>query len=258
MNSEEVISNLYELYRENKFSHAYLIETNNVLLCLSDIKRLIKMTICSEEYEENCEKCNLCSLLDKGYLPSVLVIEPNGKTINKESIDELKEKFSYNSLYTKNNYYIIVEAEKMNDTAYNKLLKFLEEPEDNIIGFYICSNIQKMPPTILSRLEQVKIYYKEESIVNEEMLKLAHEYLDLLIKDNKKGIWYNNNELCNYISERVDYIEFFKYLLKYAFEKNDIQLTELIRRYLEKLEYNVNITMLLDNFVIEVGELYGL
>ena len=41
MKSQELINNLFELYRENRFSHAYLIETNNINMCLNDVKTLI-------------------------------------------------------------------------------------------------------------------------------------------------------------------------------------------------------------------------
>ena len=82
MKSQEVLNSLFELYSENKFAHAYLIETNNIELCLKDINKLIKMTFCPKEYSENCSECNLCRLLDNNSLPSVVVIKPNGKTIN--------------------------------------------------------------------------------------------------------------------------------------------------------------------------------
>ena len=164
----------------------------------------------------------------------------------------------YRGEYEENNYYIIVEAEKMNDTAYNKLLKFLEEPEDNIIGFYICGNIQKMPETVVSRLEQIKLYYDADNSVNEEIFRLAKEYLSVVTKDNSNGIWYNNNVLMKEITERVDYIELFKYMLNECIQNNNIQLANIIKDVLERMEYNVNIPLIIDSFVIKVGELYGL
>ncbi len=258
MKPNEVINHLYNIYRENKFSHAYLVETNNIELCLNDISKLIKMTFCPNEYKDNCNDCNLCNLMNLGYLPSVYIIKPSGKTINKDDIDLLKEKFSYNPLYTVNNYYIICEAEKMNDTAYNKLLKFLEEPEDNIIGFYICNNIQKMPDTIVSRLEQVKMLYANDYEEDSDKYLLAKEYLEIILKDNENGIWYNNSVLCKRITERTDFIILFKSMLDLCLKDNNIFLANLIKRYLEKLEYNVNIPLILDSFVIEAGEKDGI
>ena len=257
MESQEVINYLDTLYRENKFAHAYLVETNNIDLCLNEIKKLIKMTFCPNKYTENCEKCNLCKLLDNDSLPSVVTIKPSGKTINKDGIDLLKEQFAYNPIYTQNNYYIIVEAEKMNATAYNKILKFLEEPEDNIIGFFICNNIQKMPETVVSRLEKVKMYYDIDKNINEEIANLAKEYLNVITKDNVHGIWYNNNVLSKQINERIQYIELFQYLLKECISNKNIKIANLVSEVLDKMEYNVNISLVLDSFVIKVGELYG-
>ena len=258
MESNNVVNDLYRLYSENKFAHAYLFETNNISLCVEDIKKLIKMTICHEKYTENCDKCSLCRLVDSNTLPSLIIVEPDGKTINKDSIEYIKNRFSYNSVYTDNNYYIIVEAEKMNDSAYNKMLKFLEEPEERVFGFYICSNIQKVPETILSRLEHIKMYYENESNLNEELISLAKEYLNVVLKDNENGIWYNNSVLLKKISDRVDIIELFKYMLDICINNKQFELSNIIRTYLEKLEYNVNIPLTLDSFVIEVGELDGI
>ena len=96
MKSQEVINYLFELYRENRFSHAYLIETNNINMCLNDIKTLIKMISCNDDYSSNCDKCSICKLIDNNSLPSLVIVEPSGKTINKESVDSLKQQFAYN------------------------------------------------------------------------------------------------------------------------------------------------------------------
>ena len=45
----------------------------------------------------------------------------------------------------------------MNDTSFNKMLKFLEEPEDNILGFYITRNKDSVANTIVSRCELIKM-----------------------------------------------------------------------------------------------------
>ena len=254
MKPEEVINNLAKIYHENQFSHAYLVETNNIESCLLDIKKLIKMTFCPKKYNDNCDECNLCHLLDNNSLPSVYVLDTDSKSINKDSIDELKSQFFYNPVYTLNNYYVICHAERMNDTAYNRLLKFLEEPDSNIIGFYLCENIQKMPDTIVSRLEKIKIYYADNAKTNDEIMELANEYLGIVTKDNSKGIWYNNSVLNKKLIDRMDFINLFKYMLDICLKENRYKLSGIIKDYLLKMEYNVNIMLLLDSFVIELGD----
>ena len=62
--THEVINHLYNVYRENKFSHAYLIETNNLDKCLKDIKHLIKLICCKDDYNENTKNTNAVSFVN--------------------------------------------------------------------------------------------------------------------------------------------------------------------------------------------------
>ena len=81
-----VLDKLVNLYHENTISHVYLVETNNVLLCLNDLKKVIKQIFCVNKYEDSCTKCNICNLIDQNYLPSLIIIEPDDSTIKKEQI----------------------------------------------------------------------------------------------------------------------------------------------------------------------------
>ena len=64
------------------------------------------------------------SLIDSNNLPSLQIIEPVGKFIKKEQIVDLKNKFKYKPIYSKNNIYIIKNAEKLNTSSANTMLKF--------------------------------------------------------------------------------------------------------------------------------------
>ena len=83
MSSFKMIQNLIDKYEIGRLSHAFLVETNNIDLCLEDIKLFIKYINCSEKYNENCNKCNLCKLIDLNNLPSLMIIEPDGMSIKK-------------------------------------------------------------------------------------------------------------------------------------------------------------------------------
>ena len=123
---------------KNKLSHAFLIETNDITRCLEEVKFIIKNINCQNKFSLDCkEKCNLCNLIDKNNLPSLIIIEPDGMSIKKEQILYLEEKFAKKPVYSLYNMYIILNAEKMNLASSNTILKFLEEPEPNIIGFFI-------------------------------------------------------------------------------------------------------------------------
>lgn len=273
MNSTFAVDYLVDLYHENKLAHAYLIETNNISKCLEDIKQVIKRINCQNEFKLECNKCNLCHLLENNLLPSFILIEPDGKIIKKESIETLKNTFSNKPIYTKKNIYVMISPEKMNDTAFNKLLKFVEEPEDNIIGFFITKNKDYVANTITSRCESIKILYNtdelEESYDLEEIdynvyFEIANEYLKLIEDSNKNVIWYNNSVILKKISERTQIISFVKIIYKIIQQQIhisnnreiNIKKLQIVEKYLDELNFNTNTSLLLDSMTIELGELY--
>ena len=281
----ESIEKIVKLYHENKLSHAYLLVTNNIENCLSDLKIAIKQINCNKEYLENCTKCNICNLINQNFLPSLIIIEPDGKMIKKEQILELKRKFSTKPIYTKENIYVIKNAEALNAASANTMLKFLEEPEDNIIGFFITNNVNNVINTIKSRCEILNVFYdvhelnidSVDSDENKPYLEVAKNYIKKIEVEKNMGIMYNKSELLNIYSEREDIKKVFQILviiyeelLKYKlnlnnlFSKLNINYLEflsyedllyrinLLNKFLDDLSNNANIELLLDKFVIEM------
>ena len=270
---------LVDYYHENKLSHTYLLETNDIEKCYAELKIIIKNINCPHEYQDNCANCNLCKLLDNNYLPSFLVIEPDGKIIKKEQILDLKTRFSTIPIYTKENIYIIKNAECLNATSANMMLKFIEEPENNILGFFITNNVNNVISTIKSRCEIVKVFYEAttDSIYNNPYFSLVYSYLQKIELEKSKAILYNKSIFLN--NANLDYNLIFKLMLdiyiqaikvkmgeedqeyseQFAFLlKNDLKelrrREQIISAYLEELIYNVNIELFLDKFVIELSD----
>ena len=151
MVQHEAIQNLVKKYNENQLSHVFLIETNDKAAALEDIKEFVKVINCNESYMEDCMKCNLCHLIATEQLPSLEIVSPDGQAIKKGQMEELKQKFSSIPYLSRYNTYIINDAEKFNASSANTMLKFIEEPEKNIIGFLITNNRENVISTIKSR-----------------------------------------------------------------------------------------------------------
>ncbi len=285
----KVLEKLVDYYRENKLSHAYLIETNNTQQCLEDLKCIVAKIFCSNDYKENCNECNICSLIKQNYLPSLMVIEPSGNTIKKEQVLELKRAFSSLPIYTNENIYIIKSAEALTDASANTMLKFVEEPTEHIIGFFITNNINNVISTIRSRCEILKVFYDEKelslsSLKSEDWIEyyeLTKKYLYKLEVEKKEMIMYNKDVLLNTFTERNDIKKIFNIILiayeellkkvngqAYEFDFNDFNFLDsldfkaitkridLVIRFLEDLESNANVELLLDKFVIELSDVY--
>ena len=250
------------------------------------ILEIIKQIFCPEKYNEECNKCNICNLINQQYLPSLVIIKPDGKTIKKEQILELKKQFSTKPIYTKENIYIIKNAECLNAASANTMLKFLEEPEDDIIGFFITNNVNNVINTIKSRCEIINLFYDRSvleinTIDNEENYKhyeVAKDYLKKIMVEKKDGIMYNNSDLLNIFSEREDIkkvfqilVLIFEELLKYKYNLDNqfnkvnldflvdldkykiIEKINLLNEFLDNLNSNANLELLLDRFEIEMS-----
>lgn len=255
---EEIILNKY---RENHLAHAYLIETNDLENTYQKVLNLCKKIECHDSYSENCKSCNVCNLIDLGNHPNLITIVPEGAMIKKNQIIELQERFLTKPVYSKKNIYVIKQAEKLNDSSGNTILKFLEEPEPNIIGFLITENMDKLLPTITSRCQVFNdnvVLDREES---NDIKNLALKYQDSL-ENSGMDIMLQNKIIADQIKEKDLAALFFKTILnKYLEDYSDNpgigkkKKIQIIRETLENISYNVNIELLLDKYVIEMSEI---
>lgn len=257
---------LVQYYKEDKLAHAYLISTNNIESCKSVLLDVIKNIFCSGEYVPNCTKCSLCHLIDINNMPSLKIISPDAAFIKKDQVLALRNDFSKESQFSKENIYIILEAEKMNKESANTILKFLEEPEGNVIGFFVTNHIENILPTIQSRCELIYSFFDVDEDTNlsedelTQLLQIKETYYKEL-NSNDVSILTNKKYLTQI--EKKDIIYIFKMILNDYYDnlkeginsKSNIYKTkkkiDLIVEFLEKINYNVNVDLLLDSLVIE-------
>lgn len=210
-------------FNEKKNSHAFLMETDNVDLCLNDIKKII--------FDINNKK----TINSSENLPDLKVIEPDGKEIKREQISEILEIFQTFPVEFKHRYYIILNSESMNQSASNTILKFLEEPENAIVGFFITKNKSAMINTIVSRCQYYKLIYSETKIFDVE--KINHFITGM----NNKEIYKRIDFLSTFVSkERNDNILFFKEVKNYILNNKEV---------VQNVKTLVNHLSLLDNVI---------
>ena len=151
----------------NKISHAYLIVSNKNPDTMKLILSFAKIIICKDYAEE--ERKNICRRIDDGNYLDIKIIDSDGIWIKKDEMIDLQNEFSKKSIEGKKKIYIINEAEKMNVQTANSILKFLEEPVDDIIAILVVNNINLILPTIISRCQIIKLNrkkYADTSIEN--------------------------------------------------------------------------------------------
>ena len=269
-------NNILNCYHENKLSHAFLLETNDIDQCYKDVLELVKMINCSGKYSEECDECNLCHLIDLGNIPSLITIDPVGNNIKKDQVLDMMERFKSKPIYSKFNTYIIRKCDYFNQSSANTLLKFLEEPEDDIIGFFITNNKMNVISTIRSRCQEWSMFYKEdlENNYSEESISQFNEYLvNVCGKDD--AFIYNQNVFKKLFEDRLEWSDFFTEIMHYLIDvssdnvtlgNNDvlakmdkreiIKIISKIEDILKYLKSNGNIELILDKFVIEMRNIY--
>lgn len=150
VNQEEVIKILENSFRRKRLVHSYIFEGNKGVGKLLTASYLAMMLLCTSE-NKPCFECQDClKVINRSHL-NVYFIEPDGDIIKKGQIEELLYEYSMTSLEEGTRIYIINQADKMNTSASNSLLKFLEEPRGNDLTILITEKPQLLLDTIRSR-----------------------------------------------------------------------------------------------------------
>lgn len=271
-----LFNDILKRHHEKRLAHAFLLETNDQNKCYEDVLELIKRLNCPLEFKEKCESdCNICTLVDNDNLPSLITITPDGQFIKKDQILEMMDKFSTKPVFTKYNIYVIKGAERFNSSSANTLLKFLEEPEDDILGIFITGNKENVISTVRSRCQIFNCDYDVNLALSldDEILTDVKLYLNAIYK-NKDDIIYNKTHMSGYYKERMEWEIFFSTMLYYlkdcytserldkiemvkeVSKSNLIQMVVLIEKILKYIKSNGNIDLILDKFVIEMRKYY--
>lgn len=153
-NQKEVIQILTNSYKKNKLTHAYIFDGEKGTGCMSAALYFACMLLCKSEVKP-CLKCSTCIRIKEKAHPNVTIIEPINGTIKKEQVTDLIKEFSMSSLEDGPRIYIISEAEKLNPSSSNALLKFLEEPVPNRYAIILTNNYRSLLDTIISRCQLI-------------------------------------------------------------------------------------------------------
>ncbi len=261
---ENFIQIINGIVKNHKISHAYLVEVNNYEEDLQYVTSFIKMILCDLSYDELKNSDNpIIHLIDSGNFPDIRVVSSDTSVINKSLILDLQKEFNNKSLLDGKRFYIIEEAEKLNGYSANTILKFLEEPEDDIIAFLLTDNRYHVLDTIISRCQVLSL---KDDYIDVDIDDQLVDFLDCVLNPNNFFIKYNYyiKDLFvdkNVISKQLNDVE--NILLLYLegslnndnvnimMEKYDnrrlIEIISIIENELPKLDFNVNYKLWCDS-----------
>jgi DNA polymerase-3 subunit gamma/tau len=151
---EHVVTTLLNALKSARMPHALLFTGARGVGKTSVARILAKSLRCPNAVDfVPCNQCSDCSEIAAGR--AVDVIEIDGASNNGvENIRELRETVGYMPSHGKYKIYIIDEVHMLSTSAFNALLKTLEEPPPHVIFIFATTEVQKIPVTILSRCQR--------------------------------------------------------------------------------------------------------
>ena len=116
--------------KNNKLSHAYIFETNNYTKSYDLIIQFVKYIACPDSIKSNHDesKCYICTSIDNNEFIEFKIIDPDNLQIKKEEMLDLQKEFMSKAISGNKKIYLIKNAERLNSSSSNAILKFLEEP----------------------------------------------------------------------------------------------------------------------------------
>lgn len=187
---------LYKSLNLNKnMHHAYLFHSvdkqlnNNVALLFA------KSILC--ENNSGCGNCSACKQFDSNSHPDFIKLDQS--SIKVDDVNNLMAKMNTKPLSSTYKVFVILNAENINEISQNKLLKSLEEPNSSSLFILTTSKLDKLLPTVLSRLHKInvpKISFEDLSLIYGE-LKQTNIDVEKYLTSNM-----NLTEILNFVTDK--------------------------------------------------------
>ena len=162
----------YEIEKKQT-AHAYLFCGSRGTGKTTCAKILAKALNCENPQNgDPCGTCQSCRGIESGNI--IDVIEMDAASNNGvDDIREIRESVDFVPAETKKRVYIIDEVHMLSQSAFNALLKTLEEPPEHVVFILATTELQKIPATILSRCQRFDFRRIDAAVIVERLKKIA-------------------------------------------------------------------------------------
>ena len=193
---EHITSILKYEAKKGNFNHAYLFCGSRGTGKTTCAKILAKIANCEDPKDGNpCGVCAACRAIDEGAATDVLEMDAASNN-GVDNIRDIREEVEYPPSLLKYRVYIVDEVHMLSDSAFNALLKTLEEPPSYVIFILATTELHELPATIVSRCQRFEfrrisldaLTDRLAYIASQEGIKIEKGALQIIAKQAQGGM----------------------------------------------------------------------
>ena len=271
--------------KKNHVSHAYLIDENGNSNAFDFVMSFIKEVL-TFQLDKECGQV-LRKRIDDGNYPEIKIIEPDGMFIKKQQILDLQQEFSRAAIEGNKRVYIIRDVDKMRSETANSMLKFLEEPDNDIMAILMTNNFNNLLSTIVSRCQIIRLNNNVSDSGGNEFDQITLNFIKSIENNGIRTIAREQELLFNTISTKerekfvilfdkmidmyYDILKIFNGIDNVKFDKFHSELSiiaglnteekilnkiSVLMDLKDTIKNNVGINLLIDSLIVSVGGMY--
>ena len=182
-----VVSTLKSSIESGRIAHAYLFSGPRGVGKTTSARLLAKALCCKNGPTANpCGECEMCKSIASSSAVDVIEIDGASNT-GVDDIRTIKEELMFPPQYSRYKIYIIDEVHMLSTSAFNALLKTIEEPPEWAVFIFATTELQKVPSTIQSRCQCFNFRLFGEETISSLIKKAADE--DNIKIDDNSVLW---------------------------------------------------------------------
>lgn len=242
----------------DKISHAYIFSGSRGTGKTTAAKVFAKAVNClNRKGAEPCNECEACRSIISGSTTDVVEMDAASNN-SVDNIRSIRQEVIYATTGLKYKVYIIDEVHMLSTSAFNALLKTLEEPPQNVIFILATTEEHKILPTILSRcmrfefkkINENDIVNRLEYVVNDNSIEIERDALQYIAKLSNGGLRDALSILERLIDDKSS---------KITYDKVESLVGSVDKKVLDELgtailEYNCNEALNITDKVIKSGK----
>ena len=185
-----VVHTLRNALASGRIHHAYLFAGPRGTGKTTTARLLAKAVNClAAEGERPCNQCAICEAINEGRLIDLIEIDAASNT-GVDNVRELRERVGFRPTEARYKVYVIDEVHMLSTSAFNALLKTLEEPPPHVIFVLATTEAHKIPETVISRCQRFnfrristqEIVERLAWIVEQEGIPAEHDALMMIAR----------------------------------------------------------------------------